>query len=68
MQLEPGLPDVKICICFQDPSKNCGWLLVEVTKRYAMLVEQYKAEYKKHGASIGLKIKKKIIAALKSVN
>lgn len=41
---------------------------MEVTKRYAMLVEQHKLDQKRSGLRTGPKIKKKIIAAIKSVN
>jgi hypothetical protein len=43
--LEEGLPDLKICI--EDASLTCGWLIGEVTKRYAYLIEQHKLEYQR---------------------
>lgn len=37
IKLEEGLQDLKICI--EDESLTCGWLIGEVTKRYAFLIE-----------------------------
>jgi hypothetical protein len=37
VRLDEGLPDLHICI--EDHNLNCGWLLNQVTKRYAMLFE-----------------------------
>ena len=88
VKLEPGLEDLKICI--EDSKANCGWLLGEVTKRYAWAVEQKRNEVNRDRQRskadrimkessmidtkenrniekvVGSKIKRKIIAAIKS--
>jgi hypothetical protein len=42
VKLEEGLDDLNICI--EEPTATCGWLLGEVTKRYAWSVEQRNLE------------------------
>ncbi|CDW83472.1 UNKNOWN [Stylonychia lemnae] len=68
VKLEEGLPDLKICI--EDETLTCGWLIGEVTRRYAYLIDQHKHEGQRivhHGEQPPhIKIKKKIIAAIKS--
>ena len=67
VKLEPGLPELRICI--EDETLTCEWLLGEVINRYSQLVEQHKVDWQKRkqkGLEVGQKIKKKIIAAIKS--
>ena len=67
--MEEGLPDLYICI--EDQTLTCGWLLGEVTKRYSLLVQQYSIDRRKRALNreeLGVKISKKIIAAIKSQN
>ncbi len=58
--LEEGLDPLTVCI--EEPNLTCGWLIKDVIRRYTQMVDQVNKEC--HAR----KFKKKIIAAIKSVN
>jgi hypothetical protein len=58
VRLEEGLEELRVCV--EAPGLTCGWLLGEVTRRYAAL-----ADRRKRHPHLP-RIKKKIIGALKS--